>query len=216
MRKIKRSDLPDLSDLPEFPHRQAKKRHWARWVILLGVAFAAIAWKQRSVKAPGSVTNNPRTDDPTSTVGTWKSELEPENASDTAAVEGINSSSDPRQESVHSAEVGGSDPVQTESEGPPTIQAGTDDDGVFRPTRVETDAFGVVVTDPAPAGLNGDARWIASEGSAECPAAYPIKGNASSRIYHRPGESSYEKTIPEFCFASEEDAVAAGYRPRAR
>jgi hypothetical protein len=31
-------------------------------------------------------------------------------------------------------------------------------------------------------------------------------------IYHLPGTSSYERTIPEMCFATEEDAVAAGYR----
>jgi methylphosphotriester-DNA--protein-cysteine methyltransferase len=32
-------------------------------------------------------------------------------------------------------------------------------------------------------------------------------------IYHVPGSSSYERTIPEMCFATEEHAVAAGYRP---
>ena len=45
-------------------------------------------------------------------------------------------------------------------------------------------------------------------------ADYPIKGNANSRIYHMPTESSYEQTIPEFCFATEADAKAAGFRAR--
>ncbi len=53
---------------------------------------------------------------------------------------------------------------------------------------------------------------IAGTGEAECPEGYPIKGNASSNIYHLPGQSSYDKTIPEICFASEDDATAAGYR----
>jgi hypothetical protein len=48
-----------------------------------------------------------------------------------------------------------------------------------------------------------------------CPEAFAIKGNASSRIYHLPGEPSYARTIPELCFATEDDARAAGFRPRA-
>ena len=53
---------------------------------------------------------------------------------------------------------------------------------------------------------------IEGTGEAECPDGFPIKGNASSNIYHLPGQSSYDKTIPEICFASEDDATAAGYR----
>jgi trigger factor len=53
---------------------------------------------------------------------------------------------------------------------------------------------------------------IEGTGEAECPEGYPIKGNASSNIYHLPGQSSYDKTIPEICFASEDDATTAGYR----
>lgn len=54
------------------------------------------------------------------------------------------------------------------------------------------------------------------DGQHDCPPEFPIKGNASSHIYHKPGESSYEATIPEICFASDEAAVAHGYRPRKR
>jgi hypothetical protein len=46
----------------------------------------------------------------------------------------------------------------------------------------------------------------------DCSAAYPIKGNAESGIYHAPGWRHYKDTKPEECFASAEDAEAAGYR----
>ncbi len=58
--------------------------------------------------------------------------------------------------------------------------------------------------------------WIHAPADGGCPERYPIKGNASSRIYHLPGEPSYEATNPEICFASEEAATALGYRPRRR
>ena len=53
---------------------------------------------------------------------------------------------------------------------------------------------------------------IAGDGTANCPPDFPIKGNRQSRIYHRPGQSSYASTVAEFCFASEEAAEAAGFR----
>jgi len=49
-----------------------------------------------------------------------------------------------------------------------------------------------------------------------CPAGYPIKGNASSHIYHMPGQRYYSKTKPEECFATEAAAKAAGYRKAKR
>jgi hypothetical protein len=49
-----------------------------------------------------------------------------------------------------------------------------------------------------------------------CPAGYPIKGNLTTyngdRIYHVPGGQYYDSTKPEQCFATEVDALAAGYR----
>ena len=57
---------------------------------------------------------------------------------------------------------------------------------------------------------------VAGDGSHACPDGYPIKGNASSRIFHVPGGSSYEQTIAEFCFATAEDAENAGYRATKR
>jgi hypothetical protein len=68
-----------------------------------------------------------------------------------------------------------------------------------------------VETSPIPTITGG---VIEGNGTHDCPDGYPIKGNASSRIYHLPGESSYDATVPEVCFATEEDAAAGGYRPR--
>ncbi|SFI99243.1 hypothetical protein SAMN05216561_1164 [Nocardioides psychrotolerans] len=52
----------------------------------------------------------------------------------------------------------------------------------------------------------------------ECPSSAPVKGNLSGggdKIFHEPGWTYYDKTTPEECFASVEDAEAAGYRPSA-
>jgi hypothetical protein len=97
---------------------------------------------------------------------------------------------------------------------PATIAAGEDESGTFHPTLAETDEFGVIVTDDEPAGFAAIEHSVKGDGSPSCPDEYPIKGNANSRIYHRPGEPSYEQTIPEVCFANEEEAGLAGYRPR--
>jgi hypothetical protein len=45
-----------------------------------------------------------------------------------------------------------------------------------------------------------------------------IKGNVSgsSKIFHVKGGSSYEKTVPEQCFNTEAEAVAAGFRKAKR
>ncbi|GEE04019.1 hypothetical protein nbrc107696_44650 [Gordonia spumicola] len=63
----------------------------------------------------------------------------------------------------------------------------------------------LVDTAEAPAGshepIEGDAQ----------PEGFPIKGNAQSKLYHRPGTRFYESTIAEIWFATEADAEAAGY-----
>ncbi|MFT4229309.1 MAG: hypothetical protein QM602_03365 [Microbacterium sp.] len=45
-----------------------------------------------------------------------------------------------------------------------------------------------------------------------CPSWAPIKGNASSMIYHLPGQRFYDVTDPEECFRTESAAQEAGYR----
>ena len=49
-----------------------------------------------------------------------------------------------------------------------------------------------------------------------CPATHPIKGNAQSGIFHVPGGMSYDRTVPERCYASEADAEADGFRKAKR
>jgi len=61
--------------------------------------------------------------------------------------------------------------------------------------------------DAAPTGQ----RW-AEPVDGECPEGYPIKGNADSGIYHVPGGRFYDRTVPERCYADEDDAIADGYR----
>lgn len=60
--------------------------------------------------------------------------------------------------------------------------------------------------------LPAGAVWAEAD---TCPSSHPIKGNNSSSgefIYHVPGGSFYERTHPEVCFATEDEAQAAGYR----
>jgi uncharacterized membrane protein len=52
---------------------------------------------------------------------------------------------------------------------------------------------------------------LPADGTRECPSAYPIKGNATSLLYHEPGTPTYMATIAEYCFASAEGARAAGF-----
>jgi large subunit ribosomal protein L4 len=44
------------------------------------------------------------------------------------------------------------------------------------------------------------------------PEGFPIKGNASSKLYHVPGTSHYNRTTAEVWFASAEDAERAGFQ----
>jgi len=54
---------------------------------------------------------------------------------------------------------------------------------------------------------------VVGDGTGDCPDDYPVKGNASSKLYHSPGSPSYKRTVPEYCFASTEAAEAAGFSP---
>jgi len=53
-------------------------------------------------------------------------------------------------------------------------------------------------------------------GGYNCPAGYPIKGNASSMIYHVPRGAYYSRTKPEECFSSTAAARSHGYRASKR
>ena len=45
-----------------------------------------------------------------------------------------------------------------------------------------------------------------------CPPGYPIKAKSASNIFHVPGGRSYDRTVPDRCYANEADAQADGYR----
>jgi hypothetical protein len=62
-----------------------------------------------------------------------------------------------------------------------------------------------------PAARPADAAWVLPV-NGECPPGYPVKGNDSSKIFHVPGGRSYDRTVPERCYANADDAIADGYR----
>src|SRR5919107_764114 len=66
---------------------------------------------------------------------------------------------------------------------------------------------------PPPTATSGGAPPLAG---GDCPSEAPIKGNASSRIYHVPGGQFYDRTNAEECFATASDAQDAGYRASRR
>jgi len=78
---------------------------------------------------------------------------------------------------------------------------------------IESEVVAEVVAAPAEAERDVPAGAVAGDGTGECPEDYPVKGNATSKLYHSPGSPSYKRTVPEFCFASNEAAEAAGYGP---
>ncbi len=64
---------------------------------------------------------------------------------------------------------------------------------------------------PGPDGAEGLAAWV-DPVDGECPLTHPVKGNASSQIYHVPGSRFYDITIPERCYRDEAAAEADGMR----
>ena len=60
-------------------------------------------------------------------------------------------------------------------------------------------------------GDSVDAAWV-DPTDGVCPVDFPIKGNANSGIYHVPGGRFYDRTVPQRCYATEDAAVADGYR----
>jgi predicted RNA-binding protein with RPS1 domain len=89
---------------------------------------------------------------------------------------------------------------------------------------VETEAEAVAETEPeakpeaatsgkelGPADREGT-DWVAGDGTPNIPEGFPIKGNASSRIFHPVESPSYERTTAEVYFANAEAAESAGYR----
>lgn len=60
------------------------------------------------------------------------------------------------------------------------------------------------------------APWMPPNEDGSCPEGYPLKANDQSKIFHAPGQMSYDRTVPERCYADPEVAVADGYRAAKR
>lgn len=54
--------------------------------------------------------------------------------------------------------------------------------------------------------------WVAGDGTDDVPEGFPIKGNASSRIFHPKESPNYSNTIAEIYFGDNETAERYGYR----
>lgn len=58
-------------------------------------------------------------------------------------------------------------------------------------------------------------RWTtAVDGT--CPATHPVKAKEASKIFHVPGGLSYERTVPDRCYADPAAAEADGFRAAKR
>lgn len=78
-----------------------------------------------------------------------------------------------------------------------------------------------MVTKETPTRTSGPVQFTSTDPWVEpvdgaCPLSHPIKGNDGSKIFHVPGGSSYDRTVPERCYARGEDAEADGYRQAKR
>lgn len=73
-----------------------------------------------------------------------------------------------------------------------------------------------VTLDPAPveeaSAPVADPDFVEGDGSFTCPAAFPIKANQRSGIYHLPGDLAYGRTNPNRCYRTAEAAERDGYR----
>jgi hypothetical protein len=89
----------------------------------------------------------------------------------------------------------------------------------LRPTEVPTTELPTPTDLPTSTPDTPPIAGVAPLNKTDCPPDHPIKGNIPDRgerkgehIYHLPGNAIYDRTNPERCFVSPEEAEAAGYR----
>jgi len=58
-------------------------------------------------------------------------------------------------------------------------------------------------------------RWVEPTAGA-CPTTHPVKGKVSSKIFHLPGMTNYERTNADRCYADAAEAEADGLRAAKR
>lgn len=54
--------------------------------------------------------------------------------------------------------------------------------------------------------------WVQSNDDGSTPDSHPVKAKESSGIFHVPGGRFYDRTKPDRCYATTDDAEADGYR----
>jgi len=179
-----------------------------RWLMRLGIwsglgyaAYRALKPPVPAAKAPAMTYSPSGWAPPVSSPSASRFAADINAASDEAALEELIEEIESEADAVAEAEALAEAVFAVEREPGEEIVAETitiDDTGMAT-VELETEVFA------AP-------RWIRGDGTENCPADYPIKAKASSLIYHTHDSRNYEVTIPDVCFASVEDAQAAGYR----
>jgi hypothetical protein len=100
---------------------------------------------------------------------------------------------------------------------PPSASPTAPPEPVQRPASYEAP----VVTPSAAAGEPPEedaveSHWAEPTADGGCPDGYPVKAKTSSKIFHAPGGTMYERTVPDRCYPSAEAAEADGYRASKR
>ena len=83
-----------------------------------------------------------------------------------------------------------------------------DESEVATPARTYVNSVTVEVRPPS-------ARWT-DPVEKGCPAGFPVKVKLASGIYHLPGMLAYDRTAPDRCYVSAEEAEADGFRAAKR
>ncbi len=104
--------------------------------------------------------------------------------------------------------VGGGIAFWKQRQGKLTTSTDTPEWPPFEPTATTTAAKTAAFTEPL---VDSQIKWVAPIDGG-CPDGYPIKGNDNSGIFHVPGGRFYDRTVPERCYASADDALVDGYR----
>lgn len=178
---------------------------WIRRLTLLGLLGGGAGWMWRSRRAPGTsgsapewppaATGTPST--PATSATSGRAEAVSANGTAAGSGHGFNPLGDT-----------GSRRDDTSSHGKSVSEGAATAHGFASVGSTPPGASAA----PVASAIEGSATW-AEPVDGRCPEGFPIKGNASSRIYHVPGGRSYDRTIPERCYATPEAAAADGFRP---
>ncbi|HEY6317492.1 MAG TPA: hypothetical protein VI462_06350 [Acidimicrobiia bacterium] len=85
-----------------------------------------------------------------------------------------------------------------------------DSEPAARPT-LEPPRAALRVVAPASRPVPAAPAWVDPDGRS-CPITHPVKAKLRSGIFHLPGGASYERTIPDRCYADPTAAAADGLR----